>query len=81
VAGPSPLLGGRFAFQPAQFRFQFADALVRQPGAFGQCRGPLLAGGDDLAAGVALDPGSVNGKTREVTLARFAPVAPVKVKP
>src|SRR5262249_6988240 len=28
-----------------------------------------------------LDPGIVNGKAREVTLARFAPVAPVKIRP
>ena len=29
----------------------------------------------------SLDPGIVNGKAREVTLARFAPVAPVKIRP
>jgi hypothetical protein len=29
---------------------------------------------------VPLDPGSVNGKAREGTLARFAPVAQVKIR-
>ena len=28
-----------------------------------------------------LDPGIVNGKAREATLARFAPVAQVKIRP
>jgi hypothetical protein len=34
--------------------------------------------GDDV---VKLDPRSVNGKTREVPLARFAPVAQAKIRP
>jgi hypothetical protein len=46
VHEPTQSLRRRLALPPAQFRFQFADALLRFPGA-------LLAGGDDLAVGVA----------------------------
>ena len=33
------------------------------------------------AAAIRLDPRIVNGKTREVTVARFAPITQVKVRP
>jgi hypothetical protein len=37
--------------------------------------------GDWIAVAEKLDQGIVNGKAREVTLSRFAPVARVKIRP